>query len=116
MNVRFLAQGVEMDERIKDYILKRLERVEKLVDKVSDFEIEINQNKQGKFRVEIMIKTPHDLFRAEETTVSIEGSTDLVIDELEGQIGKQKNRSHDLKLRGERSIKKKLVMDEGARF
>ncbi len=116
MKERFLSKGVELDVRTKDYILKRLERIAKLVDPVSEFEVEIDLDKKGKFRVEIMVKTPHNLYRAEETTTSIEGSTDIVIDELEGQINKQKNRSRDLKLRGKRSIKKKMVVDESARF
>ncbi|MFZ3031986.1 MAG: ribosome-associated translation inhibitor RaiA [Candidatus Moraniibacteriota bacterium] len=116
MNTRFLFKGVAIDERTKDYILKRLVRVEKLVDPVSEFSIEIDQDKKGKFRVEVMVKTPHNLYRAEETTVSIEGSTDVVIDELEAQIDKKKNRNRDLKLRGNRSIKKKLTVDESARF
>lgn len=106
MNTRFLFKGVDIDDRTREYILKRLARVEKLVDPVSEFSIEIDQNKQGKFRVEIMVKTPHDLYRAEETTVSIEGSTDIVIDELEIQVDKKKNKHRDLKLRGDRSIKK----------
>lgn len=116
MNTRFLFKGVDIDERTKDYILKRLVRVEKLVDPVSEFSIEIDQDKKGKFRVEVMVKTPHNLYRAEETTVSIEGSTDVVIDELEAQIDKKKNRNRDLKMRGNRSIKKKLTVDESARF
>lgn len=116
MNTRFLFKGLDIDERTSDYILKRLARIEKLVDPVSEFSIEIDRDKKGKFRVEIMVKTPHNLYRAEETSVSIEGSTDVVIDELENQIDKKKNRNRDLKLRGDRSIKKKLVVDESARF
>lgn len=116
MNTRFLFKGVDIDDRTREYILKRLVRVEKLVDPISDFSIEIDQDKKGKFRVEIMVKTPHNLYRAEETTISIEGSTDVVIDELENQIDKKKNRNRDLKLRGNRSIKKKMVVDESARF
>lgn len=116
MNTRFLFKGIEIDDRTKEYVLKRLERVEKLVDPVTEFEVEMEQDKKGKFRVEIMVKTPHNLYRAEETTESIEGSTDKVIDELEVQIDKKKNRNRDLKLRGNRSIKKKLVLDESARF
>lgn len=116
MSTRFLFKGVEIDGRTKDYILKRLERTVKLVDPVSDFEIEVDRDKKGKFRVEVMIKTPHHLYRAEETSVSIEGSTDIVMDELESQIAKRKDKRHGLKLRGMRSIKKKLVVDKGARF
>lgn len=116
MKTRFLFKGVDIDERTREYILKRLARIEKLVDPVSEYSIEIDQNKQGKFRVEIMVKTPHNLYRAEETTMSVEGSTDIAIDELEAQIDKKKNKNRDLKLRGNRSIKKKLVLDAAARF
>ncbi len=116
MNTRFLFKGLDIDDRTRDYVVKRLARIEKLVDPVSDFSIEIDQDKKGKFRVEVMVKTPHNLYRAEETTVSAEGSTDVVIDELEVQIDKKKNKNRDLKLRGNRSIKKKLTVDESARF
>lgn len=116
MNTRFLFKGVDVDERTREYVLKRLARIEKLVDPVTEFEIEVDRDKKGKFRVEIMVKTPHNLYRAEETTESIEGSTDMVIDELEIQISKKKNKQRDLKLRGKRSIKKKLVLDKSARY
>ncbi|MDO8565738.1 MAG: ribosome-associated translation inhibitor RaiA [Candidatus Moranbacteria bacterium] len=116
MNTRFLFKGVEIDERTQDYILKRLTRIAKLVDKLAEFEIEVSRDKKGKFRIEMMVKTPKNLYRAEETTQSIEGSTDIVIDELEVQIAKKKNKQRDLKLRGKRSIKKKLVFDKDSRF
>lgn len=116
MNTRFLFKGVDIDDRTKEYVVKRLGRVEKLVDPVSEFSIEVDRDKKGKYRVEIMVKTPHNLYRAEETTVSVEGSTDIVIDELEAQIDKKKNKNRDLKLRGNRSIKKKMTVDEAARF
>jgi ribosome-associated translation inhibitor RaiA len=63
-----------------------------------------------------MIETPHNLYRAEETTTSVEASMDLVVDELEHQLARNKTKSRDLKRRGLRSIKKKLVVDEAARF
>lgn len=113
---RYLTKGVELDGRINGYIEKKLTRLEKLVDTVSRFEVEIDRDKQGKFRVEVMIKTPHNLYRAEETTISIEGSIDTVVDELEHQLTKNKTKSRDLKRRGLRSIKKKLVLDTAARF
>ncbi len=116
MNVRFLSKGLEMDDRTKDYILKRLERLEKLVDPVSEFEVEVDMDKKGKFRVEVMIKTPHTLYRAEDTTESVEGSIDIAVDELEIQIVRGKNRFRDLIRRGARSIKKRLAIDKDARF
>ncbi len=113
---RFLSKGVEIDERTTEYIDKRLARIEKLVDPATQLEVEIIRDKKGMFRVEVMVKTPHNLYRAEETTMSIEGSIDVAIDELEAQLAKNRGKARDLKRRGARSIKKKLVVDEAARF
>lgn len=113
---RFFTKNVELDERTEAYIEKRLERMKKLVDQVSQFEVEVIRDKKGKFRVEVMIKSPRNLYRAEETSESIEGSVDIVMDELEAQASKQKGKVRDLKRRGSRSIKKKLVVDRAARF
>ncbi len=116
MNTRFLFQGLTLDDRTEEYIRKRVSKIEKLAEPASLFEVEIDKNKQGKFRVEIMVRSPHGLYRAEETTESVEGSTDLAVDQLVGQIVKEKDKKHDLKLRGGRSIKKRMVVDQAARF
>ncbi len=113
---RFFQKGVEIDERTNEYIEKRLERIAKLVDPATQFEVEVDRDKKGKFRVEVMVKTPHNLYRAEDVSESVEGSVDIAIDELEAQLAKNKGKSRDLKRRGLRSIKKKLVVDEAARF
>lgn len=113
---RYLTKGLELDERTSDYIDKRLKRLAKLVSPLSRFEVEVTRDKKGKFRVEVMIKTPRNLYRAEETSVSVEGSLDIAVDELEAQLAKKKTKSRDLKRRGQRSIKKKVVLDKAARF
>ena len=113
---RFFQRGAKIDGRTRDYIEKRLLRIEKFVEPVSQFEVEIIRDKKGKFRVEVMVKTPHHLYRAEEVSTSIEGAVDVAIDELEAQLAKNRGKSRDLKRRGLRSIKKRLVVDEIARF
>ncbi len=113
---RYLTKGLELDERTNAYIDKRLTRLAKLVDPISRFEVEVDRDKKGKFRVEVMVKTPHNLYRAEEVSESVEGSLDIVVDELEAQLTKNKTKSRDLKRRGLRSIKKKVVLDKAARF
>ncbi|EKE11267.1 MAG: hypothetical protein ACD_15C00112G0011 [uncultured bacterium] len=115
-NVRFMYKNVSIDEKTKEYILKRLENVDKVIDKVLLKEVEIDMDKKGKFRVEVMIKTPYELFRAENTTESIEGSIDIVIDELKIQATREKDKRKTLIKRGAQSIKKKIVLDDGARF
>ena len=112
MNTRFLFKGVEVNALAREYILKRLERVEKLVDPVSRFEIEVGVDEQRKFRVEIMVSTPRHLYRAEETTETAEGSTDVVVDKLENQIVHDKERQYDLKRHGARELKERLHTED----
>jgi len=116
MNTRYLFKGVTIDERTQDYIEKRLESLEKINGEILQIEVEIDLDKKGKFRVELMVKTPHNLYRSEETTESVEGSTDIAIEEMKTQILRDKERVKDLRIRGKRSIKKAIVVDEGARF
>lgn len=115
-NVRMSFKGVKIDERTESYIIKRMRTIEKILDKILLVEVEVDLDKKGKFRVEAMVKTPYNLYRAEETTESIEGSVDIVENELKAQIKKDKEKVRDLRKRGKRSIKKKIVMDEGARL
>lgn len=117
MKTRFLFQGVKLDGKEMAYVAKRLMRVEKLVDPVSKLEVEVDRDKKGKFRVEVMVRVPRrGLFRAEETSESVEGSTDKVVDDIERQITEEKDRKDALTRRGARSFKKKLTLDEKARF
>lgn len=121
LSTRYFYKGVKINGRTKEYIEKRLASVEKLLQNgKEDFEvkreIEIDMDKKGKFRVEVMIDTPYKSYRVTETTESIEGSIDLVRDELECQIRKDKEKLITLRRRGARSLKKKLVIDEDARF
>ncbi len=111
MNTRFLFKGVEVNALAREYMLKRLERVEKLVDPVSKFEIEVGLSEQKKFRVEVMVRTPHHLYRAEEVTETAEGSMDIVVDKLEHQIVSDKEKQKDLKRDGGREIKEMLHTD-----
>lgn len=115
-NVRFLTKGVEVDDRTKEYIIKRLGSLDRILKEVIQTEVEIDLDKKGKFRVEVMIKTPKELFRAEDITESIEGSIDLVADELQTQIIKSQEKIWTKIMRGARSIKKKFTIDRDARF
>ena len=115
-NVRFLFKDLKIDSREREYILKKVEALDKILDKPIHKEIEINMDKIGKFRVEVMIKTPYQLYRAEEITESVQGSIDLVMDSLKIQITTEKDKRKTLIKRGAQSIKKRIVLDEGARF
>ena len=114
--MRLLLKGLKIDSRTENYIEKRLQAVRKMLDNILRVEVEIDLDKKGKFRIEAMIKTPRELYRAEEITESVEGSIDLAVEQLKVQIRRSKDKMATLKKRGGRSIKKKTVIDEDARF
>lgn len=116
MKTRFLFKDVELDGGTREYILKRLGEVSDLFHKLSLFETEVSKDKKGFFRVEVNVREPHKLHRAEETSKSVNGSIDMVIDKLRVHIVKEHDRLRDLRERGARSIKKGRVVDESARF
>lgn len=121
MNIRFLFKEVKIDDRTNDYVTEKIEKLGKFFrsfreDAEISAEVEIDLDKKGKFRVEVMLYTPYQKYRGEDTTESIEGSIDSVYEELEQQIMKDKDRLITKARRGGRSIKKKMVIDENARF
>lgn len=116
-NMRLFFKGVKIDERTEDYIRKRLLTIQKFLPKILRVEVEIDiDKKKNLFRAEVMIKTPHKLYRAEDATQSIEGSIDSVAEDLKIQITRDKDRMVTLRRRGGRSIRKKYSIDQNARF
>ncbi|NTW27320.1 MAG: ribosome-associated translation inhibitor RaiA [Candidatus Moranbacteria bacterium] len=115
-NMRFFFKGLEVDAITRGYVEKRLSTLDKFADDILKSEVEIDLDKKGKFRVEVMLHTPRNMFRADNTTDSIEASIDMVVDELQAQVTHLKDKLRTLKKRGAISLKKKAVLDEGARF
>lgn len=113
--MKMMYKNTEPDKKAEKYIEKRLGKTNRILKNVLEFEVEIDLDKKGKYRVELMVKTPYALYRAENTSESIEGSADIACDELYAQIVKDKGKWIDLKRRGARSLKKKIVIDGNAR-
>jgi ribosomal subunit interface protein len=121
MNIRFLFKEVKIDERTRSYVTEKVEKLGKFFRSLSEdaevlAEVEIDLDKKGKFRVEVMLRTPYQDYRGEDTTISIEGSVDSVYEELETQIRRDKDKIITLRRRGGRSLKKKMTLDENSRF
>lgn len=111
-----MFKKVSADERTKEYVEKRVGKIGKVLKKILKCEVEVDMDKKGKFRVEIMVQAPKKLYRSEEISESIEGAVDVAVEEIIRQIGKRKDRLKELRERGARSIKKRVVLDKNARF
>lgn len=119
MNIRYYCKSVQVDAKTKSYIEKRLKPIEKLLKNIHNlgeekdvlqFEIEIDRDRKGKFRVEIIIKTPYEAYRSEEISESIEGSVDILSEDLKNQISKNKDKKRSLVKKGARLVKMMMML------
>jgi len=116
LNLRLFCKKVKLSDETRDYIVKRIQKMEKFLKKTLEYEVEVSKDKYDKFYVELMIQTPRKLYRTSETSESVEGSIDMAVEQMQRQIVGDVDRARDLRERGARSIKKKMVVDGEARF
>lgn len=91
-NIR--GENIEVTQAIREYCEKKLTRLERyftyVPDVVSYVNLKVYSDKTAK--VEVTIPLPFLVLRAEETTIDLYGSIDLVIDKLERQIRRYKTK------------------------
>lgn len=91
-NIR--GENIEVTEAIRDYIEKKVGKLERYFDKIPDATANVNlkvySDKTAK--VEVTIPLPYLVLRAEETSPDLYASVDLVVDKLERQMRKFKTK------------------------
>ncbi|MGP6140095.1 MULTISPECIES: ribosome hibernation-promoting factor, HPF/YfiA family [unclassified Jeotgalibaca] len=91
-NVR--GENIEVTPAIREYAEKKLSKLEKFFDNVPEATAHVNlkvyTDKTAK--VEVTIPLPYLVLRAEETSIDLYGSIDLVVDKLERQVRKYKTK------------------------
>lgn len=88
------GENIEVTAAIRDYIQKKLNKLEKYFEDTSNSTAHVNlkvySDKTSK--VEVTIPLPYLVLRAEETSPDMYASADLVTDKLERQIRKYKTK------------------------
>ena len=117
MNIEYYHKNIEpLGSASRDYIEEKLEALSKLTE-VRDVHVEISQRKDGEFFMNIVVRSVDGYeYRAEEKNPTINACIDIIQDELRNQIRRDTEKARDLQRRGGRSIKKKMTIDENARF
>jgi ribosomal subunit interface protein len=96
MEIRYLFNSVRLNEQEKMEMEERFERIEKLFSNYKDnelkAEVELSVDKKGFFRTEIMIKTPHNLYRADKQDRSLMNSLDATQEAIIKQIRRDKDK------------------------
>ena len=114
MNFSIRGQQIEVTDALKDYVDKKLSRLEKYFDAPPTSEGYVTLNViRGLHTVEVTIPLPGVMLRAEDRSDDMYASIDAVVDKLERQIRKHKTKLNR-KFRQEGSLKTLFVEDSAA--
>jgi len=91
VNIQVRGRNVEVTEALKDYIAKRVGKVEKYLDNIREAQVTLAVER-GFHRVEVTIPVNGIILRGEESTPDMYASVDLVVEKLEKQVQKHKGR------------------------
>jgi putative sigma-54 modulation protein len=98
MQVQLRGRNIEVTKSLKDYVTKRLGKLDKYMVNFGDAQVALTVVR-GLHRVEVTIPIDGMILRGEENTGDMYASIDLVVDKLEKQIEKYKGK---LQKRGNR--------------
>jgi len=117
MNIEYYHKNIEpLGSATKDYIEEKLNAIEKL-DEMRDARVEVSQRKDGEFYLNVSLRSNSGQeYRAEEKSPTVQACVDIIQEEIKRQVRADKEKARDLRRRGGRSIKKKMTIDEDARF
>lgn len=96
MKVNIRGEKIKITAPIKEYIEKKITKLDKYLERAEEIEAYVLVKIKGKEQViEVTIPTKKYTLRAEESHSDLYAATDLVIDKLERQIRKNKTRLKD---------------------
>lgn len=93
INYNIRGDKIDVTDAINNYFKEKISRVEKYFDKESNIDAKVLFKVRGREqKIEVTIVTKNLQVRAEESHSDMYAAIDLVIDKIEGQIRKNKNR------------------------
>ena len=96
MKVNIRGEKIKITAPIKEYIEKKITKLDKYLERAEEIEAYVLVKIKGKEQViEVTIPTKKYTLRAEESHSDLYAASDLVIDKLERQIRKNKTRLKD---------------------
>ena len=96
MKVNIRGEKIKITAPIKEYIEKKITKLDKYLERAEEIEAYVLVKIKGKEQViEVTISTKKYTLRAEESHSDLYAASDLVIDKLERQIRKNKTRLKD---------------------
>lgn len=104
MNIQFFAKNVDLDDKLKSYIEEKVQTAIELIESVEGVQVDVSRDAHHKkgdvYRVEVNVKVPKKMIRAEFSSSDVQSAMDLVRDKLEAQARKYKDILVDKKKTG----------------
>ena len=117
MNISYtLHKEIALDVKEKAQIDRKMQSAVRMLGRTGQIVVEISPVRHNKIRVDVVVTSPKGKFQTREENSRLIDAVDIVEEELKRQIVKAKEKNQTLERRGGRSIKKKAVIDENARF
>lgn len=111
MNIKITGKDLKATDAIKDYVEKKLERIEKYFDEEFDVNVTIRTEKNMQI-AEMHVITKANTYRAVTEHKDLYASIDKDIDILEGQIRKAKTKRERINKEESIKIKETLLAGE----
>lgn len=96
MEIQIDSVHIDNDDKLRDYIEKKVQKLEKFYDNIIDAHVYLkHENEKGNMKekhVEIKLNIPQSTLFAEDKSESFEKSVDNVTESLERQIKKHKDK------------------------
>ncbi len=105
MKVQIVARKLDLTDGMKDYVTKKLEKLDKFFDDDAEAKITMSVEKSRQ-KIEATIISKNTIYRVETVTSDMYVTMDKVIDDIERQIRKNKTRL-------EKRLKKGAFVDMG---
>ncbi len=99
MEIRINARNIEITERLREYLEKRLKKMPRYLPNLLEATVELSRhdtkNVKDSHRVEITLRSSRAFIRAEETSADIFAAIDAVVDKLYRRIERYKGKLYD---------------------
>lgn len=94
MVVTYTAKNTEVNDEMKDYLEKKLQKFKFYYDHILNINA-IVELQRGRYNTEIKVSANHDIYFAKETDASWQAAFDKVTDKIEKEIKKKKDKITD---------------------
>jgi putative sigma-54 modulation protein len=108
MKVQVNGRNVEVNDYLKDYVTKKVGKLERYLPQITEARAELTQNMtrsaSDRYTSQITVWTSGQMLRAEESTSDILASIDATVDKMASQVRRFKGRRYENRRRASHAV------------